>query len=149
MPVFRLLPKDDYRSLRLPFDTYLPDTVPAEEVKAELAVMEKRFRAGASALGSENSDWERPGSYQHVRVFFVYLFGPAMYCPEFASLIETTMEGFDGKWIGEFECFPIPGTGGWADLVYYKSEFIAGDSGPEKNEEYFHLAKLLGLRVSE
>ena len=147
MTALRLLPKDDYWALMLPFDTYLPDSVPAEEVKADLASMQSRFRAGMSRLGSEGSDWEFPGHYQHVRVLYVYIYSPELYRPELARLIETTMEGFDTSWVGRFECFPIPVTGGWAMLAYHKSEFMDCDDGENENEADFHLARALGLEL--
>jgi len=152
MNVLRLLPIDDYRALMVPLDTYLPDSVPSEEVEAELAIMQNRFRTGISRLGSEGSDWEFPGHYQHVRVFYVYVHTPELYCPALTQLIETTMKGFDTRWVGEFECFPIPVTGAWRLLVYHRSEFIAdddceGESEPDRH--YFHLAQALGLKIQK
>jgi len=147
MPALRILPKDDYKAVMRPLDNYLPDSVPAEEVEADLKIMQDRFRAGMSGLGIEGTDWEFPGHYQHVRVFYVYVYSESLYRPELVRLIETTMAGFDASWVGEFECFPVPVTGRWRLLAYQKSEFIVDDLGEEDNEDYSHLAQALGLEL--
>ena len=96
----KILSREDYRALRMPFDRYLPESVPAEEVEAELDVMQARFRKVMAELGEEGEDWELPDHYQHVRVFYAYLLRRKVYQPRLAEIIRETMEGFEKPWIG-------------------------------------------------
>jgi len=115
-----------YWALRKPFDQYLPDSVPEAEVEAELDVMQKRFRAAMSQLGAEGDDWELPGHYQHVRVFYAYLYSRSLYTPKFAKIVQDTMQGFDDRWIGEFECYEVPGCDdrGFTQPVYLNGKLV-------------------------
>jgi hypothetical protein len=122
----RVLSGDDYWALREPFDQYLPDSVPAEEVEADLAIMQARFRDAMDGRGQEDDDWEFPGHYQHVRVFYVYLNNPKLYTPELTSAIRGAMAGFERPWIGEFECYSLPGReeGLMTIMLYQAGDFI-------------------------
>lgn len=124
-PNARVLSDEAYWALRKPFDKYLPDSVPAEEVKAELAVMQERFREAMGGIGKEDEDWEFPGHYQHVRVFYVYVNNPDLYTPELTNAIRVAMAGFEEPWIGEFECESAPGRE-WmmTMMLYQRGDFI-------------------------
>ncbi|MEM7313538.1 MAG: hypothetical protein AAF497_10345 [Planctomycetota bacterium] len=131
-----------YWALRKPFEQYLPDSVPEAEVEAELDVVQRRFRAAMSQLGAEGEDWELPGHYQHVRVFYVYLYSRSLYTPKLTKIIQDTMQGFDDRWIGEFECYEVPGCNdrGCTQPVYLNGKLVY-----KKGHESDQLILTLGL----
>ena len=141
-PNARVLSDDAYWALREPFDKYLPDSVPAEEVEAELTVMQARFREAMGGIGEEDEDWEFPGHYQHVRVFYVYVNNPKLYTPELANAIRSAMAGFEEPWIGEFECYSVPGReeGMMTIMLYQRGDFIF-----TRDDEVGALLPALGL----
>ena len=131
--VIRIVGKEEYWKLREPYDRYLPDSVPAEEVEAELDLIEKRFREDAAVLGEEEETWAFPGHYQHVRVFYVYVNKPVAVCPSLAMAVQRAMSGFEDRWIGEFECYEKAGGAGDMSIpLYLHGEFVFEDDALSK-----------------
>ena len=139
-----VLQEKAYWDLRKPYDMYLPDSVSADDVEAELEIIQSRFRGSVGHLGEEGDAWELPGHYQHVRVFYVYLYSPLLYTPELASAVQRALEGYD-EWICEMECYSIPGDdadGSMRTPVYLKGRFYME---PADAPEFF--ASALGLTI--
>ncbi len=139
-----VLPDKAYWDLRKPYDMYLPDSVSADDVEAELDDIQSRFRESVIHLGAEDDAWEFPGHYQHVRVFYVYVYSLAIYTPDLATAVHRALEGFD-EWICELECYSIPGDGADGSMrtpVYLKGQFY---TEPADAPEAF--ASALGLTV--
>lgn len=139
-----VLPEKAYWELRKPYDMYLPDSVSADDVEAELDIIQNRFRESVAPLGEESDAWEFPGHYQHVRVFYVYLYARELYTEELAAAIHRALEGFD-EWICEMECYAIPtdeAEGGMRTPVYLKGRFY---TEPADAPEAF--ASALGLTI--
>ncbi len=141
--IARVLEDSAYWEMRKPYDQYLDDSVHEEEVDSELDVMQKRFRDAMSELGNENDDWEFPGHSQHVRVFYVYLYSKKLYSPKLASIIQDTMRGYDDRWIGEFECYEVPGCddGRITQPLYLNGAFVF-----TKDDAIDELLPALGLQ---
>ena len=129
----QIVKAEDYWKLRKPYDLYLPGSISADEVEAELDVIQKRFREGATGLGTEEEAWAFPGHYQHVRVFYVYVRMPEVVCPLFARAVQRAMAGFEDRWIGEFECYEeADEAGGMSIPVYLHGSFVFEDDALSK-----------------
>ena len=124
----RIVPEEEYWNLCQPYDQYLPDSVPAEAVESEVDVMQKRFREEAVSLGEEGETWFFPEHYQHVRVFYVYVFMPAAVTPLLARAVQKAMSGFEDRWIGEIECYEeAGGRGDMSVILYLHGDFVLED----------------------
>lgn len=145
MTIAKILPESAYWELRRPFDSYLPVTVEVSLVKSELGLMQTHFRDGLAADWDEGEDWELPGHYQHVRVFYTYLYTTALYSPLLTQLIRETISLPKENWIGEFECYGLPGANDreCVDMVYYEKSFLFCEG-----DNCHGLVKALGLSLS-
>lgn len=49
-----------------------------------------------------------------------------LYTPELTSAIRTAMAGYEEQWIGEFECYSLPGRkeGMMTVMLYHRGDFI-------------------------